>query len=135
MTEPDLDRAREFIASVPWRQVGNRPGGPLNKPAEPHEYVIGRPPGGLDTAEFWWLVDLIREHGYRGKYTAPYNDRTMVNRYLVIDQHVYWSIRSQPSLNRTPVEHRQHEPIDDSTYVETREPEQAQMVLDLGGAR
>ena len=135
---PDLARAREFIDSVPWRQVGNRPGGPLNKPAEKHWYHIistEHAPGA------WEFVDLIREHGYRGRYTPPYSGRTMTFRYLEIDEHVFWFVWPR-QIAKTRIEFQQHERIDDSIRMESSgsiriepEPEPAQMTLDLGGAR
>ena len=110
-TDEALTQARAFIESVPWRQVRGTPEGPLNKPPDPHQYVILGWES-VDTEQFWLFVDHIRGHGYRGRYTAPYNGRTMTNRYLPIDEWCYWFIRPR-MLNRCLAELRQHERIDD----------------------
>ena len=106
-----LAQARTFIESLPWRQVRGTPEGPLNKPPDPHQYVILGWES-VDTEQFWWFVDHIRGHGYRGKYTAPYNNRTLYNRYFELDGFVYWFIRPM-MLNRTRVEYQQHERLPD----------------------
>jgi hypothetical protein len=119
-----LDAARSFIAGLPWRWVQARPAGPLNKPPEPHQYVIEMWDE-VDRIEFARFVATIRRFGYRGRYLIPYTGRTMVGRYLVVDDHVYWSVPNQ--LCRTLVENRQHEPLDDDAITE--EDEDAQLKL------
>ena len=115
MTKPlpvmDLEELRAFIENAPFRQVKGIPEGPLNKPPEKHEYVIKNWEE-IDSVQFGRFAKTILQLGYRGGYTAPYNDRTMVNRYLVVDDHVYWYIHPR-MLNRTPVADRQHEPLEE----------------------
>jgi hypothetical protein len=112
-----IDEAREFIAAMPWRAVRGRPEGPLNKQPEPHEYLI------LSWYEvpaesFWRFVNLIRATGHLGRYTAPYNGRSMVNRYLEIDGFDFWAL--PPQVCRARSDHRQH----------TRLPEQISLEVD-----
>jgi hypothetical protein len=111
--EMTLPEAREFIASVPWRQVQDRPArgeGVLPVAPDRHWYVInGWPEVPADL--YWAFVRLVKRKGYLGRYTAPYRpDRTQVNSYLEIDQHVYWTVPPK-QICRTRIEHRQHEPI------------------------
>ena len=103
LTDEARAQAREFIESVRWQAVRGDPEGPLNKPPDPHQYVILGWES-VDTEQFWWFVDHIRGHGYRGKYTAPYNNRALYNRYFELDGFVYWFIRPM-MLNRTRVEY------------------------------
>ena len=101
-----IQAAREIVEALSWRQVQGTPEGPLNKPPDAHWYVIGNTVDDPDA--FWRFVKTIRAEGRRGKYVAPYNDRVLYNRYLVLDDHVYWFIRPM-MLNRTLVEYQQHE--------------------------
>jgi hypothetical protein len=107
--EMTIRELRDFIASVPFRAVRDIPGGPLNKPPDPHEYVIAEW-SEVDAEQFWRFVATIRRLGYRGKYTAPYNNRTMTNWYLRLDGWCYWFIRPV-MLNRCRAELKQHEPL------------------------
>jgi hypothetical protein len=107
MNAADLTRAQAFVASVPWRAVKGVPEGPLHKPPEPHEYVIlgWR---AVDPDELRWFVGLIRRGGHKGRYVPPYSAKAQVNRYLDLDEHVYWWIYPR-MLNRTRIEYGQHE--------------------------
>ena len=103
------------------------PEGPLQKPPEPHAYVI-RAWDNVDSAGFDAFRQTINRHGYKGRYTAPYNNRTMTCQYLVLDDYVYWFIPPQ-MLNRTLVENRQHDPIEEPVALEV----QLEAQLELGG--
>jgi hypothetical protein len=107
LADEDLRRARAFIASVPWRAVREVPEGPLKKPADPHQYLILDWPS-VDTDEALWFAALIRQHGHKGRYVPPYSGKPQVNRYLDLDEHVYWWIYPR-MLNRTRIEFGQHE--------------------------
>ncbi len=105
-----LEEARDFIARVPWRHVRGTPGGPANKPPDPHEYVIVHW-AEVDEVEFGRFALLIRSEGYKGRYSPPYDPgKVMVNDYLQIDDWIYWYIYPK-MLNRQRAEHRQHEVI------------------------
>jgi len=106
--EMTLAELRAFVAAAPFRAVRGTPEGPLNKPAQPHEYVIGTWDE-VDDVAFRRFAATIKLRGYKGRYTPPYNGRTMVNTYLVVDEYVYWSVPNQ--LCRTLVADRQHEPL------------------------
>jgi hypothetical protein len=110
-----VSEAEEFVASLRWQPVQGKPEGPLNKPPEDHEYHIVAW-GEADGREFGRFRMLIQERGYRGRYVAPYNGRTMYNDYLVVGSHVYWFIGMQ-SLNRTPADMIQHEPLPDQASL------------------
>lgn len=115
-----VEEQRAFIESVPFRPVRGVPEGPLNKPPDPHEYVIAEW-SEVDREQFFRFVATIRQLGYRGKYTAPYNNRTMVNWYLQLDGWCYWFIRPV-MLNRCRAELKQHEPL-------------SEQLLEVGGQR
>jgi hypothetical protein len=102
MNEADLTRAQSFVASVPWRAVKTEPGG-----AEPHSYVI-RGWSSVDPDELDWFTTLIRREGHRGRYTPPYSGKAQVNRYLDLNEYVYWWIWPR-MLNRTRIDFAQHE--------------------------
>lgn len=118
-----IDEAREFIASVPWRQVKPVPVGHgladggverwgeyRHVVPDPHQYVIL---GWREVADdqFHRFCKLIRATGYRAEYVAPYRpDVTMRNHYLELDGWCYWWIYPR-MLNRERVEHRKHVPI------------------------
>jgi hypothetical protein len=116
-----IEEARAFIARVPWRQVQDRPYAyrdgklvpdPSGKPPDPHQYVI------LEWREvpshdFDCFRALIKQHGYRATYRAPYRpDYEMRNWYIEIDGWCYWWIDPN-MLNRERAEVRKHVPIPD----------------------
>ena len=106
----NVDEARTFIQSVPWRAVQMRPSGQAGKPPDPHEYVIADWRE-VDSEELAAFVELIRARGYRGRYAPPYDPgKVMENDYLEIDDHIYWFIRPG-MLNRQLAANRQHEVI------------------------
>ena len=127
MTSTTLEAHRRFVASCSFRPVKGVPEGPLQKPPEPHAYVI-RAWDNVDSAGFDAFRQTINRHGYKGRYTAPYNNRTMTCQYLVLDDYVYWFIPPQ-MLNRTLVENRQHDPIEEPVALEV----QLEAQLELGG--
>lgn len=105
--EMTLDEAREWVTTFPWRKVrSDAPGSQM----DPHWYVIN----GWDEVPadlYWRFVRLVKRKGYKGRYTARYRpDRPMVNSYLEIGEHVYWTIPPK-QICRTRIEYRQHEPI------------------------
>jgi hypothetical protein len=107
--EMTLDEARRFIASVPWRQVQDRvyTDTPVHARPDPHQYVV-ESWAEVDRDQLWAFAQLIKELGYRGRYSAPYNpDRSYVYRYFRVDAWVYWHMGKL--INRCPAEHRQHE--------------------------
>lgn len=67
------------------------PRGPLNKPPDPHEYVI-LDWSEVDSAAFDAFVRLIKTTGYKAQYRPPYRDVVMTNRYLEVDGWCYWFI-------------------------------------------
>jgi hypothetical protein len=87
-----LEEAKEFIERVPWT---------FAKTAAfmPHYYVI-RGWREVQDPEFLRLWALIREHGYRAKWTAPSGPevdygaagKTFTNTYLDIEEWTYWVI-------------------------------------------
>jgi hypothetical protein len=118
LADEDLQRARAFVASVPWRRVREVPEGPLNKSAERHWYVI-LDWESVDTDEALWFAALIQKHGHRGRYVPPYSGKPQVNRYLDMpDGFVYWRIWPN-QLCRTRIEFGQHERLPEQLTLDS----------------
>jgi hypothetical protein len=121
-----LEAARAFVASLPWRQVrtdltynaeGKR--AENGEPPHPHSYVILEWPE-IAAEGFWGVVNLIRDTGYLGAYSPPYDPgRRMVSRYLDLlgDGYVYWHVHPN-QLCRTRIEDRQHKRLPEQIAME-----------------
>ncbi len=114
--EMTLQQAREFVDSVPWREVKWRePGSGMHQ----HWYVISGwdevPPG-----KFWAFVRFVRDHGYKGRYTRQ-DGTVTTNHYIEIgDEWVYWAIPPRQAC-RTRIEYQQHERLPEQQDAAGRE--------------
>jgi len=98
-----LDRARTFIAEVPWMYGKTMLG-------LPHEYVTRWTTRRLGfEGEFEWLVQAIMQHGERrpqGPYRAAEGPWQM-HIYLDIDDWTYWATRPDQATARTTLINRE----------------------------
>lgn len=114
-----VDDARAFIAAVPWRQVQDRPaeGTEVAAHPDPHQYVIL---GWTEVPDhgFRHFAKLIKDTGYKGRYTPPYNpSKTYTNRYLEVDGWIYWWVYPK-MMNRQRADlPLQHERIPEQTSL------------------
>lgn len=116
-----LERARAFVAGVPWRAVRRRPyswnpetrtleDDPHGRPPDPHQYVVVEWRE-VDERDFDRFRELIARCGYPATYAAPYRpDFVMSNRYLELDGWCYWWMYPN-TLNRERAARRKHTPI------------------------
>ena len=79
--QPDLRRARGIIEAAEWRFASTMPEAP-HWYAHRHKFTAA---GGSDR-DFSWLIALIREAGWPGRW------RHMRGLYLSVDQHQYWTL-------------------------------------------
>ena len=85
--ELTLQEAKEFVDSVPWREVQwRKPGSGMDQ----HWYVIvGWEQVPAD--HFWAFVRFVKREGYRGRYTRQ-DGTVTTNSYVEIGEFVYWTI-------------------------------------------
>lgn len=107
-----LQEAKEFVASVPWREVQWRKEG---SGMDQHEYVIvGWEQVPAD--KFWAFVRFVKREGYRGQYQRQ--DGTVTrNSYVEIGEWVHWCIPPKQAC-RTRLEYRQSERLPEQTKLE-----------------
>jgi hypothetical protein len=98
-----LADAKAFIDVVPWTPAKWAAGTDAR-----HEYVMVMW-AEVDGDQFHAFYRLIREQGYKAKWTNPETGKTYYNRYLELGEWTYWWVprtmnrehRSTPTL-RTP---------------------------------